>query len=241
MSATWCGVAWAGVVVAGALIRPSTPPRVRALVQATPRRPRQGPGVLGWRSRGVSVALVAVFGLFVWPPLAAALPGAALLVPRVRHLRAQRRRREAVVDGLPDVVDLVVLAAGAGLTVALTVAALARRAPAPFAAAFGRVLERSGHGQRLADALGELPIDLGEPIRPLTAALVATERYGVPLAPALDHLAHDARRERRRRGEVAARRLPVRLCFPLVCCTLPAFGLLTIVPLLAGALRSLHL
>ena len=40
---------------------------------------------------------------------------------------------------------------------------------------------------------------------------------------------------------VAARRLPVHLLFPLVLCTLPAFGLLTVAPLLAGGLRSLRL
>jgi hypothetical protein len=33
----------------------------------------------------------------------------------------------------------------------------------------------------------------------------------------------------------------VKLLFPLVLCTLPAFALLTVVPLLAGSLRSLRL
>ena len=43
------------------------------------------------------------------------------------------------------------------------------------------------------------------------------------------------------RAEEAARRVPVRLLFPLVLCVLPAFALLTVAPLLAGALRSLRL
>jgi hypothetical protein len=34
--------------------------------------------------------------------------------------------------------------------------------------------------------------------------------------------------------------LPVRLAMPLVLCTLPSFVLLAIVPLLVGALSSLH-
>ena len=48
------------------------------------------------------------------------------------------------------------------------------------------------------------------------------------------------RHERRRQAEEAARTLPIKLCFPLVCCVLPAFVLLTIAPLVAGAVRSLH-
>ena len=117
---------------------------------------------------------------------------------------------------------------------------LAGAIPPPCGSAFQEVADRVARGQRLADALEVLPELLGDPVRPLVAALVASERYGVALGPTLDVLAHDARRDRRRQAEEAARQLPVRLCFPLVCCTLPAFVLLTIAPLVAGAIGSLH-
>jgi pilus assembly protein TadC len=71
----------------------------------------------------------------------------------------------------------------------------------------------------------------------LRSALVDGER----LAPGLAGLAADARDLRRRRAEEAAARLPVRLLLPLVCCSLPAVAVLTIVPILAGALRGLRL
>ncbi len=71
--------------------------------------------------------------------------------------------------------------------------------------------------------------------------LVASERYGSPLGPALERLADEARRQRRQRAEEAARKIPVKLLFPLVSCTLPAFALLTVAPLIAGAIRSLRL
>ena len=63
---------------------------------------------------------------------------------------------------------------------------------------------------------------------------------GLALAPVLDRLAHDARAARRRQGESAARKLPVRLSFPLVACTLPAFVLLALAPALLGALSTLR-
>jgi tight adherence protein C len=83
--------------------------------------------------------------------------------------------------------------------------------------------------------------ELGEPVRPLVRALTSSERYGVPLRDALDRLAVEVRLDRRRRAEEAARRVPVKLLFPLVLCVLPAFALLTVVPLLVGAFRSLRL
>ena len=73
------------------------------------------------------------------------------------------------------------------------------------------------------------------------AFAVASERYGAPLGAGLERLADEVRRDRRRRAEEAARRIPVKLLFPLVGCVLPAFALLTVAPLVAGALGSLRL
>ena len=64
-------------------------------------------------------------------------------------------------------------------------------------------------------------------------------RYGVPLAPSLDRLGAELRLDRRRGAERDARRVPVRLLGPLVACVLPAFALLTVVPLLAASLQTI--
>jgi tight adherence protein C len=155
--------------------------------------------------------------------------------------RAQRRRAVALAAEVPDLVDLLVLAVGAGLTVPLAVVAVARRAPGGLAAELGRAAEEAALGRRLADALDDVPARAGEAVRPVVAALVASERYGAPVLSGLERLAGEVRRDRRRRAEEAARRVPVKLLFPLVGCTLPAFGLLTVAPLIAGALRALRL
>ena len=78
------------------------------------------------------------------------------------------------------------------------------------------MLDDVDRGRRLADALDDVPARAGEVARPLTAALVASERYGAPVVAGLERLAGDVRRDRRRRAEEAARRVPVKLLFPLV-------------------------
>jgi tight adherence protein C len=160
--------------------------------------------------------------------------------PPLRHRRALRRAATEVANEVPEVVDLLVLAVGAGHNVRLAVEVVAARAPPRFAAAFAGALDATARRQRLADALDDMARSLGEPARPLVAAITAADRYGAPLSPALERLAVDARLERRRRAEAAARRVPVLLLFPLVLCVLPAFALLTVVPLLLGTLRSLR-
>lgn len=176
---------------------------------------------LGWRTRPLSR---------VRPP------GAAL-----RSARRRRRRETAVAAALPEVVDLFVLAVGAGRNVTLALEAVAARAPSPWRAALDRVATAVNHGERVGDALSRLPDSLGEPARPLASCLASSARYGTPLLPSLERLAAESRTDRRRRAEVAARRLPVTLLFPLVLCILPAFALLTLAPAIAGALHTLRL
>jgi tight adherence protein C len=189
------------------------------------------------------VGTAAVLVLATAPVLAAAAPLAGLLGwcwPAVRMRRDERRRLAVLAADVPDVVDLFVLVVGAGLTVPLAVANVGRRAAGPLGAELQKVCDEVAVGRRLADALDDVPSRAGEAVRPLVAALVASERYGAPLSAGLERLADEVRRDRRRKAEEAARRIPVKLLFPLVGCTLPAFALLTVAPLIAGAVRSLH-
>jgi type II secretory pathway component PulF len=121
----------------------------------------------------------------------------------------------------------------------LAVDAVAPRARPPWSAALGAVADRVARGQLFVDALGELAI-CGDPGRRL-AGVLRGGAHGGDLAGALERLARDARDLRRRRAEEAARRVPVRLLAPLVLCVLPAFVLLALVPLVAGAFDELHL
>jgi tight adherence protein C len=128
----------------------------------------------------------------------------------------------------------------AGRSPTQAVVELAARAPPPLRPGFAAVERQLHRGRGLADALAELPRILGPPARELATSIAMADREGLPLAPVLDRLAGEARSERRRLGEAAARRLPVRLSFPLVVCTLPSFVLLAIAPAVLGALSTLR-
>ena len=131
---------------------------------------------------------------------------------------------------------LLTLAARAGCTPRLALVAAARWSPAEVAAAFARVEQRCALGATLTDALDRLGRE--EPaLRTVTDALVVAERSGAPVADLLARVSDDARAALRRRAEAHARRIPVRLLFPLVFLVLPAFGLLTVVPAIAAGLR----
>ena len=159
-------------------------------------------------------------------------------VGSARSRAARQREDDRLIAEVPDLIELFRLTNAAGLTVHLAVRAVAARTSGPLGAALSEVEARVAVGERLADGLDRFA-GLGEPVRPLGAALAAAERYGDPLAPVLERVSAEARSVRRRHAEEAARRLPVRLLLPLVLCVLPAFVLLAVAPLLLAAVPRL--
>jgi Flp pilus assembly protein TadB len=155
----------------------------------------------------------------------------------LRQHRLRRRRDAELQRELPVVVDLVGVAVAAGCTPYLAIEHAVRYAPARVGATLGAVPRACALGQSLDAALRDLGVD--EPVlRPLTDVLRTSARLGSPAAPALARVAGEVRADVRRRAEARARTVPVRLCFPLVACVLPAFALLTVAPAVLGGLPS---
>jgi tight adherence protein C len=201
---------------------------------ACPRRwPRQTAPV-------VALASVVTIVLTVGPAVAGAVTGAAgIALVRRRRRRAMARRRD-IAAALPDAIEFLVLIVHAGLSPTQAVLEAAVRAPVATRPGFAATAHRLQRGQVLGDALAALVDELGPAAAPVADGIAAAERYGLPLAPLLDNLSEQAHAARRRLAEAEARRLPVRLSFPLVVCTLPAFALLAIVPAVIGTISSLR-
>jgi tight adherence protein C len=176
------------------------------------------------------------------PPARAVRPARGTADPPAAD-RRRRGRDAATPDALatlPDLVDLLGVAAAAGLPPLPAVVAVAERAPAPWRAPLLAAVAEAGQGRRAVDALHHLRSAHGDLARPLAAVLRAGLDDGDAFVPGLAALAADTRDLRRRRAEEAARRIPVRLLLPLVLCSLPAAAVLTIVPIVAGALDGLR-
>ena len=164
------------------------------------------------------------------------------VVGRVFGSVAARRRARggaaALAHELPVVVDLLAVAVGAGCTPYLAVGVAVQWSPPTIAARLDAVLRACALGvsfdRSLDDAARQTPV-----LGPLRDALLASDRLGAPVGPVLARLADEERTALRRQAEAHARRVPVRLLFPLVFLVLPAFVLLTVVPGLAAGLGRL--
>jgi tight adherence protein C len=167
-------------------------------------------------------------------------PHPAVVVGLVRRLRRRRSTAPVLVRDLPDLVDLLSLAVGAGLPLPSALPLISPVAPASLQPGLRDAVEQLAAGRASDDVVHRLGASWGPPAHPLVHALADHLRYGTALLPALERVADEARTNRRRAAETRARKLPVLLLFPLVLCTLPAFGLLTVAPLVAGTFDSLR-
>src|SRR2546430_4269965 len=104
-----------------------------------------------------------------------------------------------------------------------------RWAPPGMAARLAGVQDACALGGTFAEALDDVAAR-APPLRPLVDALLASDRLGAPVGPALARLAGEERAPSRRRAEAPARPVPVRLLFPLGLLVPPPVGLLTLGP-----------
>ncbi len=217
---------------------PSRPGPVDRLGTALARRTRtaEDPATVRLLAWG---AIGGVAALPLAPVLTLALPAGAWALTVLRQRQHARREDRAVLSRLPDTVDLLLLATSAGTGLALAHQAVAERVDGPVGAALLVAHEQAGRGTPRADAIVSALAPLGERPAALAHVLADHLRYGTPLGPELDRLGLELRLHRRRQAEEDARRVPVRLLAPLVACTLPAFALLTVAPLLIASLQQI--
>ncbi len=140
------------------------------------------------------------------------------------------RQQRQITAALPAAADLLRVAVSAGHNLYGAIAAAAEFGDGPVCEALGLAEQRYRRGASLVDELAALPERLGPATRSFAGTLVTAHSSGAPLAPALQRLADSERRRARRHIEERVRRLPILLLAPLIGLVLPAFVILTIVP-----------
>ncbi|MEW6059014.1 MAG: type II secretion system F family protein [Actinomycetota bacterium] len=205
----------------------------------------------GWRvdvdevvgAKVVAAAAAAALSLLAPPPgplLAPVMVLAGFQGPEFAVVSAARRRARQADRELPLLLDLLAAASSAGLSAQLALKRAVFAVQGPLAAELTRTLDAVDLGARLRDELRATADGLALPdLRRAVAALTRTEWYGASLAEQMTMLAAQARETRRAAITERARKAPVKMLFPLVFLVLPAFLLLTVVPVLLTTLRSI--
>jgi tight adherence protein C len=186
----------------------------------------------------------ALIALVLPGPRFATVPLAVLFGIRARRLAAARaiaRRRYEMDRELPQLLDLLAVASAAGLSAAAALREAVSVLRGPLGDELRRALEAMDLGRPWRVELMDLIDRLGLPdLRRAVTVLVRTETLGSSLTDATRELATDVRAARRTAVAERARAAPVKMLFPLVFLILPAFLLLTVVPVLLTTVQSIR-
>ncbi len=159
----------------------------------------------------------------------------------LERMVSKRQRRLRI--GLPDVLDLMVIAVESGLGMDQAFASVTRElrnTHKEVTDEFSLVSLEIRAGKRRIDALHNLAARTGEPeIRKLVAVLAQTDRFGTSIADALRTHADFMRVTRRLAAEERAGKLGVKLVFPIFFFILPSMALVVAGPGLLQLLRVL--
>lgn len=221
------------------------------LVQAGYRRPSAVPAYLG--SKVVFAVLVPVVALspgvllgrgsagFVF--LAAALALFGWFMPNMWVARKTSLRRTEITHALPDALDLMVVCveAGLGLNAAILRVGQETRLTSPALSTELRLVNQEIlAGKPRAEALRNLSARTGvDDMKSLVAMLVQTDKLGTSIAASLRIQADSLRTKRRNRAEEAARKVAVKLVFPLVLFIFPELLVVLIGPGMISLFRAL--
>jgi len=173
-------------------------------------------------------------------PLAPAFGFAALawaggwLVAGLWVQRRARRRKTQIQAALADALDLMVVCLEAGLGLNAAIARIGDERSTlddALGQEFGQATLELRSGRSREDVLRALGERNGvDELRSLAGLIIQSDRLGASMAKTLRAHADVVRTKRRQRAEEAARKLPIRMLFPLALFILPALFIVTTGP-----------
>ena len=231
-------------LVAGSLAAVAAACGVAGVALALPRSRRPRRWARYGDARYLWMAGFAVIGAVAPGPKLLTVPLALMLGVRIRRLtgtRADARRRRAMDAEIPQLLDLLAAGSAAGLSAVVGLQRSVSVLRGPLGAELRASLDAVDLGARWREELAAVTERLALPdLRRTVAVLTRTETLGTSLTEATRELAADVRRSRRAAVAERARAAPVKMLFPLVFLVLPAFLLLTVVPVLLTTVESIR-
>lgn len=160
--------------------------------------------------------------------------------PDIIVSRAKKKRLHSIRKALPDALDLMMICAEAGLSLAAALDRVARelaRMSPVLAEEFSLTSVELGFLPDRATALKHLADRTGlQEVRGFVNVIAQTEKYGTPIAQALRVLSKEFRQQRMLRAEQKAARLPAMMTVPMIVFILPTLFIIVLAPAVIGVM-----
>jgi tight adherence protein C len=204
-------------------------------------------GALALKAAGAAVMaavfplLLALLGVGFGNVLLLGLFGAGIgfMLPDVFIAQKGKKRQEEIRRALPETLDLLAIAVGAGMGLEAAIELVIQRLPGALGQEFHRILQELSLGVSRREAFGSLRTRT-EVDELSTFALILTQAdaLGTPLSVVLKSQAAEMRMLRRQRAREQGAKTPVALLFPLLLGIFPALMLVVMGPAIISIMTA---
>jgi len=227
----------------GSLLSRSTPQKARAdLLNRLDLAGRPGNltpedfGAVRIVAAAVMAAVGLLIGLLLGSPLYAVISlavGAILgyYLPVLWLKQKVDARRSDIRKGLPDAMDLLVIAVDAGLGFDAALARVTDKYKNALSDEFAKVLREVSLGRPRLEALDEMGRSSGvDDLHNFIQAVIQSEQFGTGIGKILRIQADEMRRKRRQRAQELAAQATLKMLLPMVGCIFPTLWIVLLGP-----------
>ncbi|HEV2029519.1 MAG TPA: type II secretion system F family protein [Candidatus Dormibacteraeota bacterium] len=190
--------------------------------------------------RIVAAAVMAAVGLLlglllknpVYLAVAVALgAGLGFYLPVLWLKQKVDKRRNEIQKGLPDAMDLLVIAVDAGLGFDAALARVTDKYKNALSDEFAKVLREVSLGRPRLEAMDEMGRSSGvEDLHNFIQAIIQSEQFGTGIGKILRIQADEMRRKRRQRAQEKAAQATLKMMLPMVGCIFPTLWIVLLGP-----------
>src|SRR6195256_4661115 len=168
--------------------------------------------------------LYAVFGLAIGA-------GLGYYAPVMWLKQKVDARRAAIQKGLPDAMDLLVIAVDAGLGFDAALARVTDKYKNALSDMFAKVLREVSLGRARLEAMDEMGRSSGvDDLHNFIQAIIQSEQFGTGIGKILRIQADEMRRKRRQRAQEKAAQATLKMMLPMVGCIFPTLWIVLLGP-----------
>jgi tight adherence protein C len=140
-------------------------------------------------------------------------------------------RRSEIQKGLPDAMDLLVIAVDAGLGFDAALARVTDKYKNALSEEFAKVLREVSLGRPRLEAMDEMGRSSGvEDLHNFIQAIIQSEQFGTGIGKILRIQADEMRRKRRQRAQEKAAQATLKMMLPMVGCIFPTLWIVLLGP-----------
>lgn len=175
-------------------------------------------------------------GIFIWVLLGGSL---GFMAPDIVIARKGKERQAEIRKTLPETLDLLAIAVGAGMGLEAAVELVIQRLPGALGDEFHRLLQELSLGVSRRESFGNLRerTEVDE-LSTFALILAQADALGTPLSVVLRSQAAEMRMLRRQRAREQGAKTPVALLFPLLLGIFPALMLVVMGPAVISVIKA---